>query len=171
MDQDISEYTYERTLLMEQRHQLLREMHLSRKESKREIQDVLEHSHRRRSLSGRKSNSEHNTEKQTEDTSNPDNESNLAERLPSTSDTYAKGAEKTPTASVDGTTKFGDDKSKANTGYSSTLDHEHVISGVNKDELVDKNWDIYQGEDAGKASPRGHGQSTADGKESLKGAP
>ena len=167
MDQDISEYTYERTLFMEQRHQLLREMHLSRKESKREIQDVLEHSHRRRSLSGRKSNSEHKTGKQTEDTSNPDNESNLAERLPSTSDTYAKGAEKTPSASVDGTTKFGD----VNIGYSTTPDHEFVISSVNKDELVDKNWDIYQGEDAGKASPSGHGQSTADGKESLRGTP
>jgi len=140
MDQDISKNTYERTLLMEQRHQLLREMHLSRKESKREIQDVLEHSHRRRSLSGRKSNSEHNkTVKQTEDTSNPDNVSNLAERLPSTSDTYAKNAEKTPTVSVDGTTKFGDDKSKENTGYSPTPDHECVISSVNKDELVDKN--------------------------------
>jgi len=171
MDQDISEYTYERTLLMEQRHQLLREMHLSRKESKREIQDVLEHSHSRRSLSGRKSNSERKTGNQTEDTSNPDNESNLAERLPSTSDKYTKSAEKTPTVSVDGTTEFGDDKSKANTGYSTTSAHEFVISSVNKDELVDKNWDIDQGKDGGNASPRAQGQSTADGKESLRGTP
>lgn len=168
MDQDISEYTYERTLLMEQRHQLLREMHLSRKESKREIQDVLEHSHSRRSLSRRKSNSERKTGNQTEDTSNPDNESNLAERLPSTSDKYTKSAEKTPTVSVDGTTEFGDDKSKANTGYSTTPDQE---SSVNKDELVDKNWDIDQGKDGGNASLRGQGQSTADGKESLRGTP
>ena len=151
MDQDISEYTYERTLLMEQRHQLLREMHLSRKESKREIQDVLEHSHRRRSLSGRKSNSEHKTGKQTEDTSNPDNESNLAERLPSTSDKFAKSAE--------------------NTGYSTTPDNEFVISCLKKDGLVAKYWDIDPGENGGNASPCGHDQSTADRKESLRGTP
>lgn len=160
MDQDISEYTYERTLLMEQRHQMLREMHLSRKESKREIQDVLEHSHRRRSLSGRKSNSDHKSAKQTEDSSNPDNELNLAEWLPSTSDKYAKSA--------DGTTEFGDDKSEANTGYSTTPDHEFVISSVNKDGLVDKK---DRGTDGGNASPRGHGQSTGHGKESLRGTP
>ena len=171
MDQDISEYTYERTLLMEQRHQLLREMHLSRKESKREIQDVLEHSHRRRSLSGRNSNSEHKTGKQTKDTSNPDNESNLVEGLPSTSDKYAKSAEKTPTVNVDGTTEFGDDKSKANAGYSITPDDESVISSVNMDGLVNKNRDIDQGMEGDNASPREQGQSTADGKESLRGTP
>ena len=58
VDQDISEYTYERTLLMEQRNKLLREMHLSRKESKREIQGVVEHSHRRRPISATNSFSE-----------------------------------------------------------------------------------------------------------------
>ena len=163
MDQDISEYTYERTLLMEQRHQLLREMHLSRKESKREIQDVLEHSHRRRSPSGRKSNFDHKSGKQTEDSSKPDNESNLAERLPSTSDKYTK--------STDGTTEFGDDKSEANTGYSSTPDHEFVISSVNKDGLVLKNWVVDRGTDGGDASHTGHGQGTADRKDSLRRTP
>ena len=164
MDQDISEYTYERTLLMEQRHQMLREMHLSRKESKREIQDVLEHSHRTSSLSGRKSNSVLRTGKQTEHTSNPDNESNLAERLPSTSDKYA-------TVSADGTIDFGDDRSKANTGYSTTPDHEFVISSVNKDGLVLKNWDTDEGKDRSNSSPRVHGHSTVDGKETSRRTP
>lgn len=164
MDQDISEYTYERTLLMEQRHQLLREMHLSRKESKREIQDVLEHSHRRCSLFGRKSNSALKTGNQTEHTSNPNNEANLAERLPSTSETFA-------TVSVDGTIDFGDDKSKANTGYSPTLDHEFVISGVNKNELVIKNRHIDQGKDGGNSSPIEHGHSTVDGTETWTRTP
>ena len=164
MDQDISEYTYERTLLMEQRHQMLREMHLSRKESKREIQDVLEHSHRTSSLSGRKSNSVLKTGKQSEHTSNPDNESNLAERLPSTSDKYA-------TVSADGTIDFGDDRSKANTGYSTTPDHEFVISSVNKDGLVLKNWDTDEGKDRSNSSPRVHGHSRVDGKETLRRTP
>jgi len=170
-DQDISEYTYERTLLMEQRHQFLREINLSRNESKREIQGVVEHSYRRRSLSGRKSNSDHKTGKQTEDTSNPDSGPSLAERLPSTSDTFAKSAEKTPTLSVDGTTELGDDKSKANAGYNTTPDHDFVTSSVNKAILVDKNWDIDQEKDGGNASPSGHDQSTTDRKESLRGTP
>ena len=156
---------------MEQRHQFLREINLSRNESKREIQGVVEHSYRRRSLSGRKSNSDHKTGKQTEDTSNPDSGPSLAERLPSTSDTFAKSAEKTPTLSVDGTTELGDDKSKANAGYNTTPDHDFVTSSVNKDILVDKNWDIDQEKDGGNASPSGHDQSTTDRKESLRGTP
>lgn len=150
---------------MEQRHQFLREIHLSRNESKREIQGVVEHSYRRRSLSGRKSNSDHKTGKQTEDTSNPDSGPSLAERLPSTSDTFAKSAEKTPTTELD------DDKSKANAGYNTTQDHDFVTSSVNKDILVDKNWDIDQEKDGGNASPSGHDQSTTDRKESLRGTP
>ena len=166
MDQDISEYTYERTLLMEQRHQMLREMHLSRKESKREIQDVLEHSHRRgSSLSGRKSNSVLKTGNQPEHTSNPDNGTNLAERLPSTSETFA-------TLSGDGTiADFGDDKSKANTRYRPTLDHEFVISSVDKDDLVVKNWHIDQGKDDGNSSPSERGHSTVNETETSRRTP
>lgn len=33
MDKDISAYTYERTLMMEQRNKLLRELHLKKKET------------------------------------------------------------------------------------------------------------------------------------------
>ncbi|EDO35443.1 predicted protein [Nematostella vectensis] len=51
VDNDISEYTYERTLVMEQRNQMLKQMHLSRKESKREIQAVVVNSYRSRSHS------------------------------------------------------------------------------------------------------------------------
>ncbi|KAJ8673106.1 hypothetical protein QAD02_004367, partial [Eretmocerus hayati] len=52
MDSDISEYTYERTLIMEQRVQLLREMHLSKLESAgissadfNEVQAIVDHHH------------------------------------------------------------------------------------------------------------------------------
>ena len=33
MDSDISAYTYERTLMMEQRNQMLKEMHLNKRET------------------------------------------------------------------------------------------------------------------------------------------
>lgn len=39
MNADISEYTYERTLQMEQRNQFLREMHLKKKESQGLVSD------------------------------------------------------------------------------------------------------------------------------------
>lgn len=51
VDQDISAYTYERTLKMEQRTEMLKRMKLSRKESRREIQNVVEHSYRPRTTS------------------------------------------------------------------------------------------------------------------------
>ncbi|XP_070576078.1 solute carrier family 12 member 4-like isoform X2 [Ptychodera flava] len=44
-DSDISAYTYERTLMMEQRHQMLREMKLTRKQTKREVQHLLDVHH------------------------------------------------------------------------------------------------------------------------------
>ncbi|KAJ7360572.1 hypothetical protein OS493_015680 [Desmophyllum pertusum] len=164
MDQDISEYTYERTLLMEQRHQMLREMQLSRKESKREIQDVVEHSYRRRSFSGRRSNSDYKSGKETEHTSNTDNETNRVERGPSTSDHCAKNTEKTPT-------EVDVDKSEANTGYSTTPEHEFVISSVIEDGLVDRNTNIDKVTDCGISSHSGHEPSAADGKGSLRGTP
>ncbi|XP_031562034.1 solute carrier family 12 member 6-like [Actinia tenebrosa] len=51
VDQDISAYTYERTLKMEQRTQMLKEMKLTRKESKREVQNLVVNSFRPRSTS------------------------------------------------------------------------------------------------------------------------
>lgn len=150
---------------------MLREMQLSRKESKREIQDVVEHSYRRRSLSGRRSNSEHKSGKETEHTSNSENESSLAERGASTSDSSAKSAEKSPNVSDVERKEFGEDKSRANTGYSTTPEHEFVMTNFNKDGLVDKNSDIDKITDGGNASDTGHGQSAADGKESLRGTP
>ena len=53
MNEDISEYTYERTLLMEQRLQMLRQLSLSKRESKREIQGVVGTSYRARTSSYR----------------------------------------------------------------------------------------------------------------------
>ena len=150
---------------------MLREMQLSRKESKREIQDVVEHSYRRRSLSGRKSNPEYKSVKETERTSNSDNEPNLGERDPSTSDSYSKSAQKTPTASDKDTREFGEDTSKANTVYSTTPDHEFAMTNFSKDGLVDKNSDHDKVRDGGNSSDKGQGQSTADGKENLRGTP
>lgn len=73
---------------------MLREMHLSRKESKREIQDVVEHSYRRRSLSGRRSNSDYKTGKESENTSNFGKESHSDEQGSSSSNKNTKISEK-----------------------------------------------------------------------------
>ncbi|XP_043565992.1 solute carrier family 12 member 5-like [Chiloscyllium plagiosum] len=43
-DSDISAYTYERTLMMEQRSQILKEMHLTKNEREREIQSITDES-------------------------------------------------------------------------------------------------------------------------------
>ncbi|XP_077982777.1 solute carrier family 12 member 4-like isoform X2 [Glandiceps talaboti] len=53
-DSDISAYTYERTLMMEQRTQMLREMKLTRKQTKREVQHLLD-VHRENKPEGEKS--------------------------------------------------------------------------------------------------------------------
>ncbi|XP_078687831.1 solute carrier family 12 member 4-like isoform X6 [Branchiostoma floridae x Branchiostoma belcheri] len=42
MTSDISAYTYERTLMMEQRNQMLKQMHLSKRESRKEIQSLTD---------------------------------------------------------------------------------------------------------------------------------
>lgn len=44
LDNDISAFTYERTLVMEQRSQMLKQMHLSRNEREREIQSITDES-------------------------------------------------------------------------------------------------------------------------------
>ncbi|XP_077976194.1 solute carrier family 12 member 4-like isoform X2 [Styela clava] len=43
-DSDISAYTYERTLMMEQRNEILQHLHLSKRESQREVELVVERS-------------------------------------------------------------------------------------------------------------------------------
>ena len=43
MDSDISAYTYERTLMMEQRNQMLRELRLNKKESLGVVSDYIIH--------------------------------------------------------------------------------------------------------------------------------
>ncbi|XP_031349660.1 solute carrier family 12 member 4 isoform X3 [Photinus pyralis] len=45
MDSDISAYTYERTLMMEQRNQMLRELRLNKKESLGVVQSIVDHHH------------------------------------------------------------------------------------------------------------------------------
>ncbi|KAJ7370580.1 hypothetical protein OS493_020595 [Desmophyllum pertusum] len=125
MDQDISEYTYERTLLMEQIHQMFREIQLSRKESKREIQDVVEHSWKRRSLSARRSNSDHKSGKETEYLSyavTPTTNRTVSNGV-RVHPTCLKNTEKTPT-------EVDVDKSEANTGYSTTPEHDCLSLAV-----------------------------------------
>nr|CAD7460580.1 unnamed protein product [Timema tahoe] len=45
VDSDISAYTYERTLMMEQRNQMLRELRLNKKESLGVVQAIVDHHH------------------------------------------------------------------------------------------------------------------------------
>uniref|UniRef100_A0A6B2E4U6 Putative amino acid transporter n=1 Tax=Phlebotomus kandelakii TaxID=1109342 RepID=A0A6B2E4U6_9DIPT len=45
MDSDISAYTYERTLMMEQRNQMLRELRLNKKETLGVVQAIVDHHH------------------------------------------------------------------------------------------------------------------------------
>lgn len=171
MDQDISEYTYERTLLMEQRHQMLREMHLSRKESKREIQDVVEHSYRRRSLSGRRSNSDYKTGKESENTSNFGKESHSDEQGSSSSKKNTKISEKPSIQSDEGTKGVELDKNKTEIVHSSTPERDLIFTFSGKDVFVDKNTDSDKETQPGIASYKNDGQSAEDGKESLRGTP
>ncbi|KAJ8041993.1 Solute carrier family 12 member 6 [Holothuria leucospilota] len=53
-DCDISAYTYERTMRMEQRTEMLRQMKLTKKESLREAQAIVDHHHSKSSPSRRK---------------------------------------------------------------------------------------------------------------------
>ena len=164
MDQDISEYTYERTLLMEQRHQMLREMHLSRKESKREIQDVVEHSYRRRSISERRSHSDHKYDKETEHASHPDKETNLPEGGPIKTDNCAKNAKESDV-----------DHSEANTGYSTTPENEFPMNCIKEDGLIADRLSANTGKvtdgNIDSSACTSDDKSTADGKESLRGTP
>lgn len=164
MDQDISEYTYERTLLMEQRHQMLREMHLSRKESKREIQDVVEHSYR--SLSGRRSNSDYKTGKESENTRNFGKESHSDEQGSSSSKKNTKISEKPSIQSDEGTKGVELDKNKTDIVHSSTPERDLIFTLSGKD-VTDSDKETQPG----IASYTNDGQSAEDGKESLRGTP
>ena len=162
MDQDISEYTYERTLLMEQRHQMLKEMQLSRKESRREIQDVVEHSYRRRSLSSRRSQSDHKYDTKADYTINPDEGSTIPD--PIAPDKRGQSADKNRVMSDSGESDV--DHSKANDGYTTPTKNEVG------DKLVDKNSHSSKitedSIDAGTVC----GRSRVDGQESgLRGTP
>ncbi|XP_035679422.1 solute carrier family 12 member 4-like isoform X5 [Branchiostoma floridae] len=55
MTSDISAYTYERTLMMEQRNQMLKQMHLSKRESRKEVQKVVDIHHKARDSKGEES--------------------------------------------------------------------------------------------------------------------
>ena len=150
---------------------MLREMHLSRKESKREIQDVMEHSYRRRSLSGRRSNSDHKSGKETEYTSNPGKESNSGKHGPNASDKNAKISDKIPTMSDDNPTEVDLNNSKANTGYSTTPEHDLPFALSGKDGLVDRNTDNDKVTEHVIVSHTRDGESAADGKDSMTGTP
>lgn len=159
MDQDISEYTYERTLLMEQRHQMLREMQLSRKESKREIQDVVEHSYRRRSLSGRRSRSDSRNSKGTEHPTNPDKEPNLSECGRVTIGTDANDVK-----------ELDVNHSEANTAYSTTPESKFAESIVKEDGLVERLSNSGRDENA-DTSACNSAREIAAGGQGLRGTP
>lgn len=105
---------------------------------------------------------------ETEQTSNPDKESNLRERGPSKTDSYVKGTDRNPTR----TRELHDDYGEANTGYSTTPENEYAMSSVKGDGLADKNSGTGKVTD-GSADDActSAGKSTADGKESLMGTP
>jgi len=168
MDQDISEYTYERTLLMEQRHQMLKEMQLSRKESRREIQDVVEHSYRRRPLSSRRSQSDHKYDTKVDYTSNPDEGSTILD--PNAPDKRSQSADKNRVISGSGESDV--DHSKANDGYTTPTKNEVTMRSIKGDELVDKNSHTSKITEDSIDVGTVCGRSRVDGQESgLRGTP
>lgn len=168
MDQDISEYTYERTLLMEQRHQMLKEMQLSRKESRREIQDVVEHSYRRRSLSSRRSQSDHKYDTKADYTINPDEGSTIPD--PTAPDKRGQSADKNRVTSDSGESDV--DHSKANDGYTTPTKNEVTMGSIKGDELVDKNSHSSKITEDSIDVGTVCGRSRVDGQESgLRGTP
>ena len=145
---------------------MLREMHLSRKESKREIQDVVEHSYRRRSLSGRRSNSDYKTGKESENTSNFGKESHSDEQGSSSSKKNTKISEKPSIQSDEGTKGVELEKNKTDIVHSSTPERDLIFTLSGKD-VTDSDKETQPG----IASYTNDGQSAEDGKESLRGTP
>ena len=160
MDQDISEYTYERTLLMEQRHQMLREMQLSRKESKREIQDVVEHSYRRRSqptISNTKTKEkfEHKT------SSNPDHDLNHSEHVPPSTDKCAKESN-----------EAGIHQSEANAGYVASPEKDFAACVGDGDSRSDERSNAFKvTDDNSDTNGRTKDGKDGDGRESVERTP
>uniref|UniRef100_A0A8D3D2G3 Solute carrier family 12 member 5b n=1 Tax=Scophthalmus maximus TaxID=52904 RepID=A0A8D3D2G3_SCOMX len=77
-DSDISVYTYEKTLIMEQRSQILKQMHLTKNEMEREIQSITDSSRgsiRRKNPSA--SRSQHSAEEGTSVAERPEEEAQL----------------------------------------------------------------------------------------------
>ncbi|XP_031632483.1 solute carrier family 12 member 4 isoform X2 [Contarinia nasturtii] len=77
MNSDISAYTYERTLMMEQRNQMLRELRLNKKESLGVVQTIVDHHHASDQKSATKVRfSEPGDEKDTTDEDGKESDSN-----------------------------------------------------------------------------------------------
>ena len=114
---------------------MLKEMQLSRKESRREIQDVVEHSYRRRSLSRRRSQFDHNYDTKADYTSNLDEGSTIPD--PNAPDKHHQSADNNRVMSGSGESDV--DHSKANDGYTTPTKNEVTMHSVKGDELVDKN--------------------------------
>ena len=141
---------------------MLREMQLSRKESKREIQDVVEHSYRRRSLSGRRSHSDSRNSKGTENPTYPDKEWKRSERGRATTDTCAKDVK-----------EIDANHSEANTACSTTPENEFAISSVKEDRLTDRlsTSGKVMDENADTNVCNSARESAADRQEGLRGTP
>ncbi|KAJ7377371.1 hypothetical protein OS493_029730 [Desmophyllum pertusum] len=125
-NQDISDYTYERTLLMEQRHQMLREMHAALKKRKQARNTRRGGTLLEKAIAFR-TKVEFRSQKWQgngvpELCCNTDNESNRVERV-GVHPTCLKNTEKTPT-------EVDVDKSEANTGYSTTPEHDCLSLAV-----------------------------------------
>lgn len=158
MDQDISEYTYERTLLMEQRHQMLREMQLSRKESKREIQDVVEHSYRRRSQStGSNPKTKERFDHKT--SNNPDHDLNHSEHVPPSTDKCAKKRD-----------EAGIHQSEANAGYVASPEKDFAACVGDGDSRSDERSNGFKDDNSDSNGHTRDGKG-GDGKESVERTP
>ena len=147
---------------------MLKEMQLSRKESRREIQDVVEHSYRRRSLSGRRSQSDYKYDTKADYTSNPDEGSTVPD--PKAPDKPSQSTDKK--RAMSGLVETDVDHSKANDGYTTPTKNEVTMRSIKGDKLVDKNSHrssmTEDSIDVGKVC----GRNRVDGQESgLRGTP
>ena len=139
---------------------MLKEMQLSRKESRREIQDVVEHSYRRRSLSSRRSQSDHKYDTKADYTINPDEGSTIPDPIAPDK----RGQSDSGESDVD--------HSKANDGYTTPTKNEVTMGSIKGDELVDKNSHSSKITEDSIDVDTVCGRSRVDGQESgLRGTP
>ncbi|XP_057683490.1 solute carrier family 12 member 5b isoform X1 [Corythoichthys intestinalis] len=106
-DSDISAYTYEKTLVMEQRSQILKQMHLTKNEMEREIQSITDSS--RGSIRRKKSNasrSHHSIEEGSSVAEQPEEESVAVSNSKQVQLIHSKNAS-TPTSPTSPTTPAG----------------------------------------------------------------